>query len=32
LGFALRVAGNAVGFAALFAGCWLALQLLQAIL
>ena len=32
LGFALRVAGNAFGFATLFAGCWLALQLLQAIL
>jgi hypothetical protein len=32
LRLALQVAGNAIGFAALFAGCWLALQLLGAFL
>ena len=32
MGFALRVAGDACGFVILFAGCWLALQLLQALL
>ena len=30
--FAAGVAGNAVGFAALMAGCWMVLQLLQALL
>jgi hypothetical protein len=32
LGLALRIAGHACGFATLFAGCWLVLQLLQALL
>jgi hypothetical protein len=30
--FLARVIGSAIGFAALFSGCWLTLQLLQAFL
>ena len=32
LGFALRVIGDAIGFAVLFAGCWFAVSVLAAVL
>lgn len=32
LGFALRVIGDAIGFAVLFAGCWYLIALLAAVL